>query len=108
MKRASSPLTIDAILPHFYRAATERQDLALRAFKQALEGTNNEPKAAPTTLATKLDVATYFQRSQRWVDLMVQAGHLPRLRTPGSRRGVRFRWADVQRLEAAMIVEVAS
>jgi hypothetical protein len=104
MKRASSSLTIDAVLPHFYRASADRQYAALRAIKAALDETTSEPKTSPTSLATKKDIAAYFRRSERWVDLMAQAGHLPRLRTPGSRRGVRFRWSDVQRLEAAMLV----
>lgn len=104
--RSDSPISIDAVLPHFYRAAPDRQRAALAAFKSALDGSAKNEKITQSTLATKKDVASYFRRSDRWVDLMAQAGHLPRLRTPGSRRGVRFRWEDVRQLENLMLVEV--
>lgn len=100
-------ITLDSAMASYYRANPDRQRAALLALHRTLENGTAEAPAMPAGLATKAEVAKYFQRSTRWVDLVADAGKLPRLRTPGAGKGVRFRWSDVQKLEAEMLVEVA-
>lgn len=102
----SQPFSLESVLHDYAAAPANRRRDALRAFKSALDGKTTEDGAHTRKLATKRQVAEYFQRSPRWVDIQADAGRLPRLRTPGAKRGVRFRWSDVYEFEASMLVEV--
>lgn len=104
MKRRT--VSLDDVLRIYHEATPERRRTALCAFSDALRDEPETRETKPWALLTRKQVAAHFARSERWVDMMVCAGHLPRLRSPGACRGSRFRLTDVRALEERMLVDV--